>query len=111
MERLDQELNSLFAAYRESIPDPEASPEFMPKLWRRIEAKRSFVFRLKRISQLAVATALAACVLSGILVAPLTSRDTQLSGTYVDMLADEHADDTLVATGGVRLELLDAQQH
>ena len=108
MDRLDQELNSLFAAYRASIPDPEASPEFMPKLWGRIEAKRSFVYRLKRISQLAVVTAMVASVLSAILITPLAYREPA-AGTYVEMLADEHADDTLIATGGVRLDLLDAQ--
>jgi hypothetical protein len=107
MERLDQELNSLFAEYRQAIPDPEEGADFMPRLWGRIEAKRSFVYRLKRLSQLAVATALAVCLLSSILIAPLTQRDTQGAGTYVDMLAEAHADETLAATGGVRLDLLD----
>src|SRR5690348_13143846 len=105
MDRLDQELNSLFAAYHDAVPDPEASPNFMPRLWGKIEAKRSFVYRLKRMSQLAVATALAVCVLSGILISPLTRRDTQPAGTYVEMLAEAHADETLAATGGVHLDL------
>lgn len=111
MDRLDQQLNSLFAAYRDAISDPEASPEFMPTLWGKIESKRSFVSRLKKMSQLAIAAAVAACVLSSILVTPLTHRDTQLAGTYVDMLAEAHADDSLAATGGIRLDLLDPQQH
>ena len=110
MDRFDQELNSLFAAYRDATPDPEESANFMPRLWGKIEAKRSFVYRLRKISQLAVATALAACLLGGFLVAPLTPRDAQIAGTYVDILADTSADDTLAATGGVRLDLLDAQQ-
>jgi hypothetical protein len=112
MERLDQELNSLFAEYRRAIPDPEGGANFMPRLWGKIEAKRSFVYRLKRMSQLAAATALAVCLLSSILVTPLTQRETQTAGTYVDMLAEAHADETLAATGGVRLDLLDdATQH
>jgi len=109
MDRLEQQLNSLFTEYREAISEPEASPDFMPALWGKIEAKRSFVFRLKRMSQLAVATALAACVLSSILISPFTHRDTQVAGSYVDMLAEAHADDTVAAMGGVRLDLLDAQ--
>ena len=109
MDRLDQQLNSLFAAYRDAISAPEASPEFMPALWGKIESKRSFVFRLKRMSQLAVAAALAASLLASILVTPLTHRETPLAGSYVDMLAEAHADDTVAATGGVRLDLLDAQ--
>lgn len=112
MDRVDQELNSLFEAYREAIAAPEASQNFMPSLWGKIEAKRSFVYRLKKISQLAVAAALAACLLSGILVTPLAHRDSQMvAGTYVDMLAEAHADETVAEMGGVRLDMLDPQQH
>ena len=111
MERLDQQLNSLFAAYRESISAPEASPDFMPNLWGKIDAKRSFVYRLKKMSQVALAAALAACLLSGIFISPLMHRDSQPAGTYVDMLAEAHADDTLAAMGGVHLDLLDPQQR
>ena len=111
MERFDQELNSLFAEYHEAIRDPEASPEFMPKLWGKIEAKRSFVYRRKKVSQLAVATALAVCVLSSILINPFSQREPLPAGTYVDMLAEAHADETVAAMGGVRLDLLDAQQQ
>ena len=83
----------------------------MPRLWGKIEAKRSFVYRLKKMSQLAVAAALAACVLSGILISPLAHRETLPAGTYVDMLAEAHADETVAAMGGTRLDLLDASQR
>jgi hypothetical protein len=109
MDRMDQELNSLFAAYREAVPDPEPSADFMPRLWSRIEAKRSFVFRLRRMSQVAVTAALAACLVGGVLILPFTQHTNQLAGTYVDVLADAHADDTIA--GGFRLDLLDAEQH
>jgi hypothetical protein len=108
MERLDQELNSLFAAYREAVPDPDPSADFMPRLWSRIEAKRSFVYRLRRMSQVAVAAALAVCLLGGLLISPVNHYPTQLAGTYVDILADAHADDTIT---GFRIDLLDAEQH
>src|ERR1700730_10915213 len=98
MERLDQQLNSFFAAYREGISGPEPSPEFMPALWGKIEAKRSFVYRLKKMSQLAMGAALAASILWGILFLPLPHFDTP-AGSYVDMLADAHADDTEAAMG------------
>jgi hypothetical protein len=111
MDRLDQELNSLFVAYREAVPDPEPSADFMPRLWSRIEAKRSFIFRLRRMSQVAVAAALTACLLGGVLIAPFTHQPTQVAGTYVDILAEAHADDAIAATGGVRLDLLDADSH
>ncbi len=110
MERLDQELDSLFAAYRDAVPDPEASPDFMPRLWGRIEAKRSFIFELRRMTQLAVAAAAVACLLGGILLTPLTRHEPPLVGTYVDILADAHPEDVLAATG-MRIDLLDADQH
>ena len=111
MDRLDQELNSLFGAYREAVPDPEPSADFMPRLWSRIEAKRSFVFRLRRMSQVAVAAALTACLLGGVLITPFSNQAIQVAGTYVDILADAHGDDTIATTGGVRLDLLDADPH
>ena len=111
MDRMDQELNSLFAAYREAVPDPEPSADFMPRLWSRIEAKRSFVFRLRRMSQVAVAAALAACLLGGVLILPFSNHTSQVAGTYVDILADAHGDETIAATGGFRLDLLDTEQH
>jgi hypothetical protein len=107
MDKLNQELNSLFAAYHTAISEPAASPDFMPRLWGKIEAKRSFIYRLKKMSQLGVATAFAVCALSVILISPLANRDTLPAGTYVDMLAEAHADDTVAAMGGVHLDLLD----
>jgi hypothetical protein len=109
-DRLDQQLNSLFAAYREAVPGPEPSADFMPKLWGRIEAKRSFVYSLRRMSQLAVAAALAATLVAGVLIAP-TMRENQVAGSYVDVLTDAHADETVTAMGGVRIDLLDKDQH
>ena len=108
MEKYDQKLDSLLAAYRDAVQDPDASADFMPKLWSRIEAKRNFVYRLKRMSRVAVAAALAACLLGGVLVKPLSQHAPQLAGTYVDILADSHADDPVA---GVRPDLLDADLH
>ena len=111
MDRLEQELNSLFQAYRDAVPDPEPSADFMPRLWSRIEAKRSFIFRLRRMSQLAVAAALTACLIGAVLIMPFNRQPIQVAGTYVDILADAHADDTIAAAGGFRLDLLDGDSH
>jgi hypothetical protein len=111
MDRSDRQLDSVFRAYRAAVPDPEPSADFMPSLWRRIELKRSFVFRFRRMSQVALGAALAACLLTFMVTAPLTMRDNQLSGSYVDALAEAHADDVLASTGGLRLDLLDNDQH
>jgi len=38
------ELDALFQAYRAACPDPDASANFMPELWRRIEERQRSVF-------------------------------------------------------------------
>ena len=44
----DEQLDGLFRAYREACPDPEPSPEFMPGVWKRIEARQKFSLSLRR---------------------------------------------------------------
>jgi hypothetical protein len=89
-------LAPLWAEYRSSLPDPDASPEFMPKLWKRIEARRqetTSVFR--RLAQVCVgATAVLLLLLSTL--APAVQDDVYYSSTYADVLAADHADNDLV---------------
>jgi len=40
MDRMESKLDSLFAEYRAASPDPEPSADFMPGMWKRIEARR-----------------------------------------------------------------------
>lgn len=37
----DSKLDALFAQYRDAIPDQDSGVNFMPELWRKIEARRS----------------------------------------------------------------------
>jgi len=38
----DKKLDALFTEYRSACPDPEPSADFMPAMWKRIEASRRF---------------------------------------------------------------------
>lgn len=91
----DERLDALFAEYREATPDPEASADFMPKLWQRIEARRSenlWIFR--RLAQVCVAATVALTLLLSTVLMPSTdSSEVFYSGTYVDVLAADHAED------------------
>jgi len=101
-----EELDRLFAAYRAVIPDPEASVNFMPELWRKIEARKFFLGRMKKLTQVFVVAAAAICLLLGILLQVPGSTDRQLvrgSGNYVDELADAYPAETLAAIG-IRVE-------
>ena len=56
-------LDALFAEYRAAIPDPEASANFMPMLWQRIEARRSANLSIfRRLAQVCVGATVALLV-------------------------------------------------
>jgi hypothetical protein len=95
MDRMKDRLDALWAEYRQATPDPEAGPDFMPKLWHKIEARRvetTSVFR--RLAQICVMATVALALIMGAVLVP-TSRNEEVfySGTYVDALAAEHTND------------------
>lgn len=98
----DRELDHLFEQYRLAVPDPEASANFMPELWRKIEARQFFLLRVKKLTQVFVAAAAAICLLLGIaLQVPVAERPAVRSnyGNYVDVLADANPTENLTAIG------------
>jgi hypothetical protein len=96
----NMELDHLFEQYRAALPDPEASVNFMPELWRRIEVRQTFVARLKKLTQVFVATAAAICLLFGMLSrVPVSSDKPVVRGNYVDVLADANPAENLAALG------------
>ena len=105
MDRMKDRLDALWAEYRESTPDPEPGPEFMPKLWQKIEARRvetTTVFR--RLAQICVmATVALALVISAVLIPRSNYDEVFYSGTYVDALAAEHSNDYVDVLGAADL--------
>ena len=99
MDRMKDRLDALWVEYREATPDPEASTNFMPQLWQKIEARRvetTSVFR--RLAQICVmATIALALVISAVLIPRSTNDEAFYSGTYVDVLAAEHSNDYVEA--------------
>lgn len=92
----NDKLGGLFAEYRESVTDPDASAQFMPNLWRRIEERRvatTSVFR--RLSQVFVVATAALTIFMAAVLIPRLQRDQVFSASYVEVLAaDDHADYT-----------------
>jgi hypothetical protein len=90
--KLEAELSRLFADYREALPDPEPSADFMPRLWRRIEARQSSVRDLRRLAQGFVTAAALLSVLIGVF---LTRTERQGSvfytNTYLEILAADQS--------------------
>jgi hypothetical protein len=101
------ELDNLFERYRNAMPDPEASVNFMPELWRKIEARKFFLLRLKKLTQVFVVAAAAICLFLGIaLQVPMSNGPEIVRGNYVDVLADANPTENLAAVG-IRIDYVE----
>ena len=99
MHQFDEELNALFAKYKAAVPDFDASAKFMPSLWKKIEARQTLVLRVRKLTQVFVGAAAAACLLFAMIqVVPGGSRQ-EIHASYVDALAAAHPADNLAALG------------
>lgn len=90
---MEGSLDRVFRDYREACPDPDGSAEFMPGLWRKIEAKRSFAQRLRHLTRVFVTASAAACLAMSMMLVPHVSSGP--SHSYLDLLDDEHYHETL----------------
>jgi hypothetical protein len=96
----NKDLDNLFEHYRMAVPDPEASANFMPELWRKIEARQFFLLRVKKLTQIFVAAAAAICLFLGIaLQMPVSTDRSLVGGNYVDVLADANPTENLSTVG------------
>jgi len=103
-DKLDAQLNAMFAEYRMSCPDPEASADFMPAMWRRIEARRvQTVSVFRHWAQACVMATVALTVLIGVVLIPRLQSDPAANASYVEALVLEHSSDYIqMLSGGVR---------
>ena len=91
-----EQLDQLFAAYREACVTPEPGVNFMPEVWSRIEARRSVSVSLRRWAQAFVLAGAAACAMLGaLLVSPLGQSRLEPK-TYVEVLEEDQSPDRLV---------------
>jgi hypothetical protein len=99
----DQRLDSLFREFRDACPAPDASVNFMPELWQKIEARQSLTFSFGRMASAFVTAALALSVGLGIyLAAPRHNSSPFFSQSYVEAL---DATDDSVDLEPVRFEV------
>ena len=83
----DAQLSALFAAYRAACPDPEASANFMPRLWAQIEARQSFAYSFKRLAQAIITAAAAVTILMGLAMVRPETPSPFYTNTYLELLA------------------------
>lgn len=105
MSRSDEHLNDVFARYREALPDPEPSPEFMPELWRKIDARRSTRFQLLHLSRIFLSGAAALWLLM-VAVLFLPGNNVQPKHhSYVDALAASNESNSWAYAGVLHTEM------
>jgi hypothetical protein len=93
------ELDHLFAQYKQAIPDPDPSVNFMPELWRKIESRQSFTLRVRKLTRVFVGAAAAVCLLFAMIEVIPGTLHPDLHGSYIDVLAAARPVDSLTSLG------------
>lgn len=89
----EQDLQVLFQRYREVCPDPDASANFMPGIWQKIEARQSTNRVFGRLAGGFVSFAMAVSAMLALFVFVPAGQNALETGSYVEILAADHADD------------------
>ena len=84
-------LDEMFRLCRESHDDPEASANFMPQMWAKIEMRRVSTNWFDHIAKALVAAAVAASVIAGLLISSATQSTEFYKATFVEALVKDHA--------------------
>ena len=95
-------LDTLLEAYRGACPDVDPSANFMPAIWQKIEARRSFWFVFQREAR-AVMTASAALFLLLLVLNFFSASQSYLAAsTYADALMADHTAEETYYTEAIR---------
>ncbi len=87
----ESRLDEMVRAYRDACPIPEASANFMPALWARIEAREVSTNWFGRVAKALVTAALAASVILGMMISSTNQSSAFFNATFVDALRADHA--------------------
>jgi hypothetical protein len=97
----DSRLDDLFHRYKTACPDVEPGVNFMPTLWQKIEARHSFWFLFSRLGRTFMTASAALCLLLLVLNFVSTPQ-SHLAPTYVDMLMADHTAEKTYYTEAIR---------
>lgn len=92
----EEKLDHVFNAYRHACPDSEPSSNFMPELWRKIEARRKTDTWVWRWLNVAAASAALLTLITGYIA--FQGQTNPYSGpvpqrAYIEKLTDEISED------------------
>jgi ABC-type nitrate/sulfonate/bicarbonate transport system permease component len=100
----EQNLDALFRAYHQACGTPEASANFMPELWARIESRQTYTFSFRRMANAFVTAAVALSIALGVYMS-VPRATAQFPQTYIEALADANTLDTPEIVGPVTIDL------
>jgi hypothetical protein len=99
------QLDRLFMQYREACGSPDASANFMPTLWTKIEARQNKGLFFERMARTFVATTMAACAMLGVLMLmPSQQPSAFANSSYVEAVATANAHETAPYLAPVRFD-------
>jgi len=100
----EHRLDSMFRAYRDSCDVPEPGANFMPEIWRRIEARQSVSLIFRRMAAgFVTAAAGLSMAMAVFLIMPAEQPSPFYNNTYVEVLAAQHQADMPEIADGVDL--------
>jgi hypothetical protein len=98
----ERDFDALLERYRDACPEQEPGADFMPGVWRQIEARRSFWFVFLREARKALTACAALCLLLLLLNFMGGSSARMTEPTYADALMAEHSAEQTYYTEGIR---------
>ena len=84
----EEQLDRLFAAYREVLPDPDAGPGFTPGVWAKIESRRRYSTLMRRLTGAFVTTAAVLSLVLSFYITQVPQSPADLT-TYVETLDED----------------------
>jgi Ser/Thr protein kinase RdoA (MazF antagonist) len=86
-------LDALFRAYNAACPVPEASANFMPELWRKIESRQKYTFSFRTMANAFVTAAVALTIALGAYMS-IPRTNPYFSQTFVEVVSEANAPDS-----------------
>ena len=105
----ERDLDGLFQQYRVSCPDIDAGVNFMPHLWEKIDARRSFWALFQRFARTGTAASLALFLLLVLLNAASETHRAPIAPTYADALAADHTAESTYYAEAIRVQPISDQ--
>jgi hypothetical protein len=100
------QLDRLFTQYREACGSPDASANFMPTLWSKIESRQNKGLFFERIARTLVGATMAACGMLGVLMLMPSQQPSSafVNSSYVEAIATAKAHETAPYLAPVRFD-------